>query len=278
MAIYAIGDIQGCFDELQALLGAIRFDRHKDRLWFVGDLVNRGPRSLSVLRFVKALGDAAVTVLGNHDLHLVTVAAGLAKPREDDTLGEVLGAPDCAALLDWLRARPMIHLEDEYVLVHAGLLPQWDVEQAQALGREVEAALRGPRHREFLGALYGGKPDRWDDDLRGDDRLRVIVNAMTRMRFCTRQGAMDFHVKGDATSAPPGYLPWFDVPDRRTATRTVVCGHWSALGLRLAPNLLALDSGCVWGGRLSAVRLKDRALTQVPCAAPAAGKSAARRQ
>jgi bis(5'-nucleosyl)-tetraphosphatase (symmetrical) len=278
MPTYAIGDVQGCFDELQALLAAIGFDRGKDRLWFVGDLVNRGPKSLAVLRLVRDLGDAAVTVLGNHDLHLITFAAGLARPREDDTFDEVLAAPDCTTLVEWLRARPMIHVEGEYVLVHAGLLPQWDVGKACALAREVESALRGPDHRNFLAGLYGGVPDRWSDDLGGTDRLRVIVNAMTRMRFCTPEGVMEFRSKGDAADAPPGYLPWFDVPGRRSASHTVICGHWSALGLRMAPGLLALDSGCVWGGRLSAVRLDGRALTQVPCRAPAARKSRARGQ
>lgn len=278
MAVYAVGDVQGCFGELQTLLAAVGFDRRKDGLWFVGDLVNRGPQSLAVLRFVKELGDAAVTVLGNHDLHLITLAAGLAKPREDDTLDEVLAAPDRDELIDWLRGLPLIHVEGGHILVHAGLLPQWDAARAQALAREVESALRGPRHREFLAALYGGMPDRWDDGLRGVDRLRVIVNAMTRMRFCTPEGVMEFHSKGEATSAPPGFLPWFDVPGRRSADHTVVCGHWSALGLRIAPGLLALDSGCVWGGRLSAVRLEARALTQVPCAAPAALESRGRRQ
>jgi bis(5'-nucleosyl)-tetraphosphatase (symmetrical) len=276
VATYAIGDVQGCFTELRALLDAIKFDHRRDRLWFVGDLVNRGPQSLAVLRFVKGLADSAISVLGNHDLHLITVAAGLAKPRKDDTLDEILGAPDGSALLDWLRERPMIHVEDEYVLVHAGLLPQWDVASAQALGREVEAVLRGPQYREFLGALYGSKPDHWSDGLLGADRLRVIVNAMTRMRFCTPEGVMEFHSKGDATQAPAGYLPWFDVPGRRSARHTVVCGHWSALGLRMTPNLLALDSGCVWGGRLSAIRLDDRALTQVVCAVSSAPGSAGR--
>jgi bis(5'-nucleosyl)-tetraphosphatase (symmetrical) len=265
VAIYAVGDVQGCFAELEALLEAIQFDRRNDRLWFVGDLVNRGPESLAVLRLVKGLGEAAVTVLGNHDLHLITLSAGLAKSRKDDTLADVLNAPDRAALLDWLRERPMLHVEGEYVLVHAGLLPQWDIDQAQTLGREVEAALRSSRHRDFLGTLYGGLPDRWSDALRGADRLRVIVNAMTRMRFCTPAGVMEFQSKGGAQQAPPGYLPWFDVPGRKSAGHTIVCGHWSALGLRMGPNLLALDSGCVWGGQLSAVRLHDRALIQVPC-------------
>ncbi len=278
MSTYAIGDVQGCFEELGQLLDALAFDRRKDRLWLVGDLVNRGPQSLAVLRFVRDLGSAAVTVLGNHDLHLLTYAAGLAKPRPDDTLDEVLAAPDRAELIEWLRGLPMIHVEREHVLVHAGLLPQWSVQQAQGLGREVEAALRGPRHREFLTRLYGGKPDRWDDALRGADRLRVIVNAMTRMRFCTEDGVMEFQTKGEAAEAPPGYTPWFDVPGRRSADHTVVCGHWSALGLRVAPRLLALDSGCVWGGRLTAVRLEDRAITQVECRAWAASESGARRR
>jgi bis(5'-nucleosyl)-tetraphosphatase (symmetrical) len=278
MSTYAIGDVQGCFRELEQLIDAVGFDRRRDRLWFVGDLVNRGPQSLAVLRFVKDLESAAITVLGNHDLHLLTFAAGLAKPREDDTLGQVLAAPDRDELVEWLRGLPMMHVDGEYVLVHAGLLPRWSVEQARGLAREVEAALRGPQHRGFLRELYGSRPDRWDEALQGPDRLRVIVNAMTRMRFCTEDGAMDFKTKGEAAAAPPGYMPWFDVPGRRSASHTVVCGHWSALGLRVAPRLLALDSGCVWGGRLTAVRLEDRAVTQVPCAASAGTGSAAPRR
>jgi bis(5'-nucleosyl)-tetraphosphatase (symmetrical) len=267
MATYAIGDVQGSFEELQGLLRAIGFDSDRDRLWFVGDLVNRGPASLATLRFVRDLGERALAVLGNHDLHLLALAHGVVKEREDDTLAEVLAAPDRDELLDWLRHRPMIHVEATYVLVHAGLLPQWDVAAAKALAREVEAELRGPRHREFLVQLYGSRPDRWSDSLRGIDRLRVIVNAMTRLRFCTPDGVMEFHTKGETTEAPAGHLPWFDVPGRRSADRTVICGHWSALGLHIAPNLLALDSGCVWGGRLTAIRLEDRRLYQVPCQA-----------
>ena len=270
MATYAIGDVQGSFDELQALLGAFGFDRAKDTLWFVGDLVNRGPASLATLRFVRDLGDRAVTVLGNHDLHLLTLAQGAVEAREDDTLEDVLAAPDRAGLLDWLRHRPMMHVVADSVLVHAGLLPQWDVATAKALAGEAETELRGPRHKEFLAQLYGSRPDRWSDNLRGIDRLRVIVNAMTRLRFCTSEGVMEFHTKGETTKAPPGYLPWFEVPGRKSADHTLVCGHWSALGLRLAPRLLALDSGCVWGGQLSAVRLEDRRLYQVPCATDAA--------
>src|SRR5712691_6851361 len=270
MATYAIGDVQGSFEELQALLGTIGFERNKDCLWFVGDLVNRGPASLATLRFVRDLRARARTVLGNHDLHLLALAHGVVKEREDDTLAEVLAAPDRDELLDWLRRLPMIHVEADHVLVHAGLLPQWDVATAKALAREVEAELCGPRHREFLAQLYGSRPDRWDDNLRGIDRLRVVVNAMTRLRFCTPEGVMEFHTKGETAKAPAGYLPWFDVPGRKSAGSTLICGHWSALGLRIAPNLLALDSGCVWGRKLTAVRLEDRRLYQVPCAANAA--------
>lgn len=270
MAIYAIGDVQGCYAELRALLDAIGFQRRADRLWFVGDLVNRGPASLETLRFVRDLGDRAVTVLGNHDLHLIALAHGFARRGSEDTLDPVLAARDRDDLIAWLRGLPMIHVEAGYLMVHAGLLPQWDAALAHRLAREVEAELRGPKHREFLARLYGSKPDRWSDRLTGADRLRVIVNAMTRMRFCSVEGVMEFHTKGETAGAPPGYLPWFEVPGRKSVAEIVICGHWSALGLRLEENLIALDSGCVWGGRLSAVRLDDRRLTQVPCAASAA--------
>ncbi|HYS58789.1 MAG TPA: symmetrical bis(5'-nucleosyl)-tetraphosphatase, partial [Burkholderiales bacterium] len=193
MVTYAIGDVQGSFEELQALLGSFGFDRAKDSLWFVGDLVNRGPASLATLRFVRDLGERAVSVLGNHDLHLLALAQGSVKAGEDDTLGDVLAAPDRDGLLDWLRHRPMAHVASNYALVHAGFLPQWDVPTAMALAGEVETELRGPRHKEFLAQLYGSRPDRWDDKLRGIDRLRVIVNAMTRLRFCTSEGVMEFH-------------------------------------------------------------------------------------
>jgi bis(5'-nucleosyl)-tetraphosphatase (symmetrical) len=270
MATYAIGDVQGGFEELRALLGAIAFDRSRDRLWFVGDLVNRGPASLATLRFVRELGECARVVLGNHDLHLLAVARGAAKPRDDDTLGEVLAAPDCDVLLDWVRHRPMMHVEADHALVHAGLLPQWDIARASELAGEVEGALRGPGHREFLAKLYGSRPDRWSEDLRGIDRLRVIVNAMTRLRFCTSDGVMEFQTKGETAQAPAGYLPWFAVPHRKSESHTMIVGHWSALGLRIEPKLLALDTGCVWGGKLSAVRLEDRRLYQVRCTAGAA--------
>ena len=265
MATYAIGDVQGCYAELRALLESIHFDERRDRLWFVGDLVNRGPDSLRVLRFVKRLGAHAVTVLGNHDLHLIALARGHGRKRSDDTLDAVLRAPDSDELIDWMRNLPLLHVAEGHVMVHAGLLPQWSVVQARALAGEVEDRLRGPRHGEFLASMYGSKPDQWRDDLGGIDRLRVIVNAMTRMRFCSTQGRMEFKTKGESNRAPPGYAPWFDVPGRASAGETIICGHWSALGLKLLPNLIALDAGCVWGGQLTAIRFEDRAVTQVPC-------------
>jgi bis(5'-nucleosyl)-tetraphosphatase (symmetrical) len=261
MATYAIGDVQGCFDELRALTAQLRFEPSRDRLWFVGDLVNRGPKSLEVLRYVRALGDSAVTVLGNHDFHLLCLAEGCANKRPDDTLDELLAAPDAPQLLDWLRSRSMLHLQDGYAMVHAGLLPQWSVDKALSLAHEVESALRASSYREFLANLYGAEPRAWRDDLSGWDRLRVIVNAMARLRYCTENGEMDLAAKG--SRAPAGFRPWFAL--RPTGEAPIVCGHWSALGLRLTDRLMALDTGCVWGGSLTALRLEDRALFQVPC-------------
>lgn len=268
MATYAIGDIQGCFDSFRRLLDLCAFDPARDRLWLVGDLVNRGPRSLETLRFVKALDSAAITVLGNHDLYLLMVAEGGAKYRgKDDTLQSILDAPDRDDLLGWLRYRPLCHLENGHCLVHAGLLPQWTAAQARELAREVEAALTGPQYREFILNLWGSEPAAWSDDLAGWPRLRVIVNAMTRMRFCTPEGIMEFRTKGEAAQAPAGHLPWFEVPGRKSADTVLVTGHWSALGLKLLPNLLALDSGCLWGRHLTALRLEDRQVFQVDCSA-----------
>ena len=263
MATYAIGDVQGCYEELQALLARLAFDPAQDRLWFVGDLVNRGPDSLAVLRFVRGLGQAAVVVLGNHDLHLLCVAEGYADKRGDDTLDELLAAPDAPQLLEWLRGRPLMHVEHQYAMVHAGLLPTWSIDKAQALAREVEQALRAPDHRQFLSKMYGSTPTAWRDDLAGWDRLRVIVNAMTRLRFCNTAGEMELRAKG--AKAPPGYRPWFEM--RAPRELPIICGHWSALGLKLADRLAALDSGCVWGGSLTALRLEDRNLFQVTCRA-----------
>lgn len=265
MATYAIGDLQGCYEPLLRLLDYISFDRGRDRLWFVGDLVNRGPQSLEVLRFVRGLGDAAVVVLGNHDLHLIMQSEGHGRANREDTLGPVLAAPDRMALLDWLRRRPLFHVEGEFAMVHAGLLPAWGVRKAAALGREVETALAGPDYRDFLAHMWGSQPAAWEDDLAGWDRLRVVVNAMTRMRFCHADGSMDFRTKGPPEKAPRGSYPWFAAPRRARRDHTLVCGHWSALGFRAQPGLLALDSGCLWGGSLTAVRLDDRQVFSLPC-------------
>jgi bis(5'-nucleosyl)-tetraphosphatase (symmetrical) len=265
MAVYAIGDLQGCFSPLQRLLSRIAFDPARDRLWFVGDLINRGPDSLACLRFVKSLGDAAVTVLGNHDLHFICVAEGAQKTKARDTLSEILAAPDRDELVAWLRARPLMHVEGEFALVHAGLLPQWNVAQARDLAAEVEAELQGPDYCALLERMYGDEPDRWSGALRGIERLRVIINAMTRLRVCDAGGAMVLGFKGEPGEASDEWTPWFDMPGRRSADHTIVCGHWSALGLRLRPDLLSLDSGCVWGRSLTAVRLEDRAVFEVGC-------------
>lgn len=269
MATYAIGDIQGCHAELIRLLDHLGFSPSRDRLWLVGDLVNRGPDSLAVLRFVKGLGERAITVLGNHDLHLVMQAEGHGKASREDTLAEVLAAPDCGELIAWLRSRPLFHVEDEIAMVHAGLLPQWDVLQAMDLSDEVGAALTASNYRDFLANMWGSEPNAWRDELAGWDRLRVVVNAMTRMRFCTPDGVMEFRApgaKGPPDRGPAGCLPWFEVPGRRSADHEVICGHWSALGFRRQKNFLALDSGCLWGGSLTAVRLEDQRVFQLPCA------------
>jgi len=265
MAVYAIGDLQGCFAPLERLLAKIRFDANRDRLWFVGDLVNRGPDSLECLRFVRSLGDAATTVLGNHDLHLLCIAEGAERAKHRDTLDDVLRAPDREDLLSWLRHRPLMHVEGEYVLVHAAILPAWTVKKARALAGEVEAALRGPRYRRLLEHMYGDEPDRWKEGLRGTDRLRVVINALTRLRVCDDEGAMVLSYKGEPGEASDQWTPWFDVAGRRSAGHVVICGHWSALGLHVRDDLLALDSGCVWGRSLTAIRLEDRAVFEVRC-------------
>ena len=260
MATYAIGDVQGCFDELLKLLAEIDFKK-QDKLWFVGDLVNRGPKSLEVLRFVRDLGARAVVVLGNHDLHLVTQYEGFERPRKDDTIQDVLAAPDAAELVGWLRRRPLMHREAGHAMVHAGLLPQWTISKALGLAREVEQALSGKAYREFLGNMYGSTPERWSDSLAGWDRLRVVVNAMTRMRFCTPDGRMDFRAKG--TVPPTGFRAWFE--QRPKEDDSIICGHWSALGLKVTERLALLDAGCVWGGSLVAMRFEDRKLYQIKC-------------
>jgi len=268
MATYALGDIQGCHESLCRLLEYISFDAASDRLWFVGDLVNRGPQSLDVLRFVRGLGDAAMVVQGNHDLHLVMQAEGFGKPNAEDTLDGILMAPDRDELLAWLRSRPLFHAEGRYAMVHAGLLPSWSVAKAQALSDEAHAALMAPNYRDFLSNMWGSEPVAWSEDLTGWDRLRVVVNAMTRMRYCRPDGSMEFRAPG--SKGPPeqglsGCVPWYALPNRAHADHTILCGHWSALGYRQENGIIALDSGCLWGGSLTAVRLEDRRVFQVPC-------------
>ena len=256
MALYLIGDVQGCDAALGRLLDAVAFSPSRDRLIVLGDLVNRGPASLAALRRLVALGSAGQSLLGNHDLHLLALACGVRPPHRLDTVGDILAAPDRAALLDWLRQRPLALREQGVLLVHAGVLPTWTAEQTLALAGEVQAVLRGADWATFLQQMYGNQPDRWQDDLQGAERLRVIVNALTRLRFCTPEGRMEFATKeGGAAAAPPGYLPWFDVPARRTAGQGVAFGHWSTLGAIERADLIALDTGCVWGGCLTAARL-----------------------
>lgn len=265
MSTYAIGDVQGCYDPLRRLLDACAFDPARDTLWFVGDLVNRGPNSLEVLRFVSGLGERAVTVLGNHDLNLLSVAAGLRKPHREDTVDTILDAPDRDALLEWLRTRKLMHCEAGYAMVHAGLLPQWSIARALELAGEVETVLRGPDSAVLLEKMYGNTPNAWDEGLRGHERLRVIVNAMTRLRLCDANGKMEFSHKTALVGTPAGYVPWFEIPGRAHAGTPVVCGHWAALGLMMREELLAIDTGCVWGRTLTAVRLEDRRLYQCGC-------------
>ncbi|MBT9611673.1 MAG: symmetrical bis(5'-nucleosyl)-tetraphosphatase [Burkholderiales bacterium] len=272
MSTYAIGDIQGCFEALNLLLEKIQFDPAQDRLWLVGDLINRGPDSVEVLRWAMSLGGRAVTVLGNHDLHFLAVAEGHVPPHRNDTLDELLAAPDRDELIDWLRCQRMIYAEGDWVLVHAGLLPQWTVEQAVQLGAEVETALSGANYRDFLKHMYGNQPDRWDDSLTGIDRLRVITNAMTRLRVCSPAGVMDFNHKGSPETRPKGTLPWYEVSGRKSANANIVCGHWSALGLNVGSRHVALDTGCLWGGQLSALRLEDRQVFQTSCAGLASSR------
>jgi bis(5'-nucleosyl)-tetraphosphatase (symmetrical) len=266
MATLAIGDVQGCYDQLMRLLERAGFEERRDVLWFVGDLVNRGPQSLETVRFVKGLGARAITVLGNHDLNLLAMAAGVRKPHRGDTNDALLAAPDREELLAWLRHRNMMHAGGGYAMVHAGLLPQWSIAQALALAREVEAVLRAPDHRAFLKGMYGNEPLRWRDDLAGFDRLRIIVNAMTRMRLAAADGTLELNHKLGLDTVPAGYLPWYDVPGRASRGTPILFGHWAALGLLERDDVVCLDSGCVWGRALSALRLEDRQLFQLDCA------------
>jgi len=265
---YLIGDLQGCCDALDRLLAELDFSPSRDRLHVLGDLVNRGPASLATLRRLHGLGAAATCLLGNHDLHLLAVAEGVRKPHKQDTLDEILNAPDRDAWLHWLRHQGKLADRAEgWLLVHAGVVPQWSADETLALAAEVQALLAGPDLPGFLHVMYGNEPARWRPGLQGPDRWRLVVNVLTRIRFCAADGTLDFKTKDGADSAPAGFMPWFEVPGRRTAGVPIAFGHWSTLGLRNQPDLLALDTGCVWGGALSAVRVDGgrRELTQVHC-------------
>lgn len=264
-ATYVIGDVQGCQASLAQLLERIDKESPDARLIFVGDLVNRGPNSLGTLRTIRALGDRAIALLGNHDLHMLAVANSIRHAHASDTIDDILQAHDRDDWIDWLRQRPLACMEDGHLMVHAGVLPQWTAAQALALANEVETVLRGADWVDFLRQMYGNAPARWNDALAGADRLRCIINAMTRVRWCAADGTMELSNKEAHGASLPGHFPWFDVPDRKSADTTIVFGHWSTLGLVLRPNLIGLDTGCIWGGKLTALRLADRALVQVDC-------------
>ncbi|MFW5444297.1 MAG: symmetrical bis(5'-nucleosyl)-tetraphosphatase [Methylococcaceae bacterium] len=255
MAIYAIGDIQGCFDDLLRLLDAIKFDEQTDQLWFAGDLVNRGPKSLETLRFVKALGNSAVTVLGNHDLHLLASAYKQRQPRKKDSLSQVLLASDCDELLDWLRRRPLFHYNNDFCLLHAGLPPQWNFSKTKKMALKAEKVLQGVNYLDFFKVMYGDKPDIWQADLKGLNKIRFIINCFTRIRYCDADGRLDFKQNGAPGTQPDHLLPWFSVPGRQSANMRIIFGHWSTLGYYQGHNCHAIDTGCLWGGQLTAIEL-----------------------
>lgn len=259
MAIYAIGDVQGCHDELLRLLEKLRFDASQDQIWLAGDLVNRGPDSLGVLRTAKSLGDACICVLGNHDLHLLAVRHGVRAPKSSDTFQDVLQADDGEALLDWLRQRPLLHHDADLniAMTHAGLPPEWTLARAATEARELESVLRGESRQALFDSMYGNEPRRWSSGLSGVDRWRYAINAFTRMRYCRADGWLDFKHNGRPGTQDASLMPWFRVPGRRSAGETLVFGHWSTLGHIDDPGIHALDTGCVWGGQLTAIRLDD---------------------
>lgn len=267
MGLYLIGDVQGCDAALGQLLEKIAFSPSQDQLVLLGDLVNRGPDSLAVLRRLTALGHSAQCLLGNHDLHALAVAVGVRPAHQSDTLGSLLAAQDGPALLEWLRWRDLAVFREGILMVHAGVLPDWDAAKTIALGSEVASAIRQNHHKDFFSSMYGNQPAQWSESLKGTERMRVIINALTRLRFCTVRGEMEFASKEGAGKAPIGYLPWYDVPGRATASTTVAFGHWSTLGLLQRKDVIALDTGCVWGGCLSAMRVDGgrRELIQVQC-------------
>ena len=264
---YLVGDVQGCCGALDALLAKIDFSPSRDRIYLLGDLVNRGPQSLETLRRLRGFGDSATCLLGNHDLNLLAVAHGVRKPHKGDTIGEILDAPDRDAWLDWLRQRRMAAFEHGWLMVHAGVVPQWDAAQTLQLASEVEALLRGDTLAEFLPQMYGDSPARWSDSLIGAERMRFVINALTRTRFVAADGTLDLVTKDGADGAPPGFYPWFEVPGRRTLGTPIAFGHWANLGLISRADLLALDTGCVWGRQLSAARIDGdrREIIQVDC-------------
>ena len=266
--IHLIGDVQGCCSALDHLLDRIGFSPSRDRIYVLGDLVNRGPQSLETLRRLRGFGDAAVCLLGNHDLNLLAVAQGVRQPHRGDTISEILDAPDRSEWLAWLRQRRMAVHEHGWLMVHAGVVPQWDAAQTMALAGEVEHVLRSEALAAFLPAMYGDEPSRWSDALVGAERLRFIINVLTRTRFVADDGTLDLHTKDGAAGAPRGFQPWFEVPGRRTQGTPIAFGHWATLGLIDRPDLLALDTGCVWGRQLSAMRIDGgrRELVQVECA------------
>lgn len=255
MAIYAIGDIQGCYDELRKLLDVIEFDIDSDHLWFVGDLVNRGPKSLETLRFIKSLGKSATTVLGNHDLHLIAASCQQRKMHAKDSLHQVLQAADCEELIFWLRQQPLFHYNDDFCLLHAGLPPQWDFKKTQKMALKVEKVLQGDDYQEFCKLMYGNKPDIWSKDLFGMGRLRFIVNCFTRMRYCDIHGRLDFAHNGAIGSQAKKLYPWFAVPNRKSTGMKIIFGHWSTLGYHEGNNCYGIDTGCLWGGQLTAIKL-----------------------
>ncbi|WP_417284928.1 symmetrical bis(5'-nucleosyl)-tetraphosphatase [Comamonas sp.] len=274
MALYCIGDIQGCYDAFERLLQTVDFSESRDTLYVLGDLVNRGPQSAEVLRRCMQAGDSMRALLGNHDLHLLAASQGLRRQSKRDTLNQVFDAPDSAQLLEWLRQQPLSRLHtntfgEQLFMVHAGVLPQWSVQDSLQLDAEVQAVLKSPDFALFLQHMYGNQPDRWSPSLQGDDRLRCIVNAFTRLRFCSADGVMDFESAESAEQAPEGLMPWFDVPGRATADTLMAFGHWSTLGHVNRADLMAMDTGCVWGGCLSMMRIGDklseRELIQLQC-------------
>jgi bis(5'-nucleosyl)-tetraphosphatase (symmetrical) len=267
MAIYAVGDVQGCCDELENLIDVLRIDRRHDELLFVGDLVNRGPKSLETLRLVRSLGNQATVVLGNHDLHLIALAFGNRARARHQELAEVLQAPDGEELVHWLRHRPLAAYRPELnaLLVHAGVPPQWDPLLTIKLAREVEQVLRGPHCASYIRGLYGDEPACWSPALGGQDRLRFVTNCLTRIRYCRADGSLDLVENGAPGTQSAGLIPWFDLPDRQTTSVRIVFGHWAALGLLQRDNLLGIDTGCVWGRKLTAVRLDGPAkIVSVP--------------